>query len=226
LQDGKFDADKVLQGWIEKEGAALKHGFEGLRLSGNTFWVERSLWNSFVDYEEKINSVIGEHHMIALCTYCLKNCSGTDVVDVVRNHVGTLIKQGKKWSLVEDATLRRRHDDRWAATVSSIGDAVVATDTMGKITFMNPVAQKLTGWQLSDAQDKPLSQIFKIINAFTRQEVESPVTRVINEGLIVGLANHTILIRKDGSEIPIDDSGAPIKDKDGESLVLSWFFAI
>ncbi len=96
LLGGKFDADRVLQGWVKKETDAIKHGFEGLRLTGNTFWVERDLWKSFVDYEEAVNAVIGQHKMLALCTYCLKNASGTDVVDVVRNHVGTLLKQGRK----------------------------------------------------------------------------------------------------------------------------------
>ncbi|MGA3111949.1 MAG: MEDS domain-containing protein, partial [Candidatus Bathyarchaeia archaeon] len=78
LLGGKFDADRVLQGWIKKETDAIKHGFEGLRLTGNTFWIERDLWKSFVDYEEAVNAVIGQHKMLALCTYCLKNTSGTD----------------------------------------------------------------------------------------------------------------------------------------------------
>ena len=82
---------------------------------------------------------------------------------------------------------------------------------------MNNVAQTLTGWRLEDAKDNPLKHVFHIINEFTREEVESPVTKVINEGLIVGLANHTILIRKDGSEVPIDDSGAPIKNREGKT---------
>ena len=101
LLGGKFDSNRVLQGWVEKETAALKRGFEGLRLTGNTFWIERDLWQSFVDYEEAINAVIGQHKMLALCTYCLSNCSGTEVMDVVRNHIGTLIKQGGKWLSVE-----------------------------------------------------------------------------------------------------------------------------
>ncbi|OGD45808.1 hypothetical protein A3K70_04505 [Candidatus Bathyarchaeota archaeon RBG_16_48_13] len=107
LLDGEFDSKSVLQSWVEKEEAALKRGFEGLRLTGNTFWVERKLWKSFVDYEEAINSVIGEHRMMALCTYCLQNCTGTDVLDVVRNHIGTLVRQGDEWYLVEDAARRK-----------------------------------------------------------------------------------------------------------------------
>jgi PAS domain S-box-containing protein len=107
LLDGKFDSNRVLQGWVEKEKAALKRGFEGMRLTGNTLWIERELWKSFVDYEEAINSVIGEHKMLALCTYGLKKCSGTDVLDVVRSHIGTLVKQDKKWYLIEDAAMRK-----------------------------------------------------------------------------------------------------------------------
>ncbi len=109
----------------------------------------------------------------------------------------------------------RGSEQRYATTLSSIGDAVIATDIKGNVTFLNPVAETLTGWKLSEAQRKPVKTIFNIVNEQNRLEVDCPVTRVLREGLIVGLANHTVLIRKDGSEVPIDDSGAPIKDKDG-----------
>ena len=98
----------------------------------------------------------------------------------------------------------------------SIGDAVIATDTEGKITFMNPVAEELTGWTLGEAKQKSTKQVFNIINEQTRKEVESPVQKVLEKGYIVGLANHTLLIRKDGTEVPIDDSGAPIITEGGE----------
>jgi len=82
---------------------------------------------------------------------------------------------------------------------------------------MNGVAQQLTGWSLNDASLKPISEVFNIVNEQTRLEVENPVRKVLEKGMIVGLANHTILIKKDATEIPIDDSGAPIKDKDGKT---------
>ena len=103
-------------------------------------------------------------------------------------------------------------------TLSSIGDAVISTDSVGRVTFMNPVAESLTGWNLKEAYNKSSSIIFNIINEETRDKVESPVEKVIKSGRIAGLANHTILIRKDGKEIPIDDSGAPIKDEQGNVL--------
>jgi PAS domain S-box-containing protein len=102
-----------------------------------------------------------------------------------------------------------------STTLGSIGDAVIATDTQRCITFMNAVAESLTGWTRGEARGKPVEEVFVIVNETSRQMVESPIARVLREGVIVGLANHTALIKRDGSEIPIDDSGAPIKDDQG-----------
>jgi len=101
-------------------------------------------------------------------------------------------------------------------TLASIGDAVIATDMQGRITLMNPVAQSLTGWSEETALGQPLNDIFRIVNAKTRLPANNPVDRVIREGVIVGLANHTRLITKQGTEVPIDDSAAPIKDETGK----------
>lgn len=103
----------------------------------------------------------------------------------------------------------------WQVTLSSIGDAVISTDTAGRITFMNPVAQAVTGWPLDEASGKPLETVFHIVNEETREIVENPVVKALREGVVVGLANHTLLIAKDGSECPIDDSAAPIRDAQG-----------
>ncbi|MGD0231216.1 MAG: transporter substrate-binding domain-containing protein, partial [Syntrophorhabdales bacterium] len=111
----------------------------------------------------------------------------------------------------------RESEQRWATTLSSIGDAVIATDVEGKIAFMNTVAEELTGWTLEGSSMKPVTEVFNIVNEHTRSAVESPVAKVLGEGMVVGLANHTILVRKDGTEVPIDDSGAPIRDKEGNT---------
>lgn len=120
---------------------------------------------------------------------------------------------------VENARLHQEaHQQRQHlyVTLASIGDAVIATDAAGKITFINPVAQRLTGWSEANATGAMLPDVFRIINETTRETVESPFDKVIREGNIVGLANHTLLITRDGKEIPIDDSGAPIRDSSGE----------
>jgi PAS domain S-box-containing protein len=101
-------------------------------------------------------------------------------------------------------------------TLASIGDAVITTDTNGCVTFMNPVAQGLTGWTLKEAVRVPLESVFKIVNEETRRTVENPAVRALREGLVVGLANHTLLIGRDGTERPIDDSAAPIRNAKNE----------
>ncbi|MGH8056619.1 MAG: ATP-binding protein [Candidatus Entotheonellia bacterium] len=106
--------------------------------------------------------------------------------------------------------------EEWlAATLQSIGDAVMTTDRQGAITLMNPVAEALTGWTQEEALGNPWGDVFRIINEETRATPESPVQRALRDGLVIGLANHTILIAKDGTETPIEDSAAPIKDGKG-----------
>ncbi|ROL62004.1 PAS domain S-box protein [Bacteroidetes/Chlorobi group bacterium ChocPot_Mid] len=109
-------------------------------------------------------------------------------------------------------------EQEFETTLYSIGDAVITTDKSGKIKYMNPVAELLTGWAEKEAIGNFIEDVFKIINEETRAKVENPVVKVLREGLVVGLANHTLLISKDGLEIPIADSGAPIKDENGEII--------
>ncbi len=110
----------------------------------------------------------------------------------------------------------KNNEQSLRTTLNSIGDALIATDIYGNVTRMNPVAEKLTGWQIADAEGKPLNQVFHIINATTRETTHNPVNTVLGSGRVVGLANHTILIAKHGDEHQISDSAAPIRDDDGD----------
>jgi PAS domain S-box-containing protein len=110
----------------------------------------------------------------------------------------------------------RRERNLLEVTLASIGDAVMATDLSGALTFINPVAETLTGWTAQEAVGRPLSEVFQIINEHSRQPAQNPLERVLREGVVVGLANHTVLIARDGREVPIADSGAPIRDASGQ----------
>ncbi|MCA9132313.1 MAG: PAS domain S-box protein, partial [Planctomycetales bacterium] len=107
-------------------------------------------------------------------------------------------------------------------TLASIGDGVIVCDAAGQITFLNPIAESLTGWSSADALGRPLERVFRIVSEDDRQVVENPAARVLQEGAIVGLANHTLLISRDGTARPIDDSAAPIRARQGglEGVVL------
>lgn len=106
--------------------------------------------------------------------------------------------------------------ERVQVTLSSIGDAVVVTDSRGAVEYLNPVAEQLTGWSLAEAAGRPLVEVFRIVNELTRAPVDNPVDIVLREGCIVGLANHTVLIARDGSECAIEDSAAPVRGTDGD----------
>jgi PAS domain S-box-containing protein len=108
-----------------------------------------------------------------------------------------------------------KHHETLRVTLHSIGDAVITTDVNGCITSMNAVAESLTGWPFGDALGQPLDAVFRIVNEETRRPVENPATRALRDGAVVGLANHTVLIRRTGGECPIDDSAAPIRDEQG-----------
>ncbi|MGO8675262.1 MAG: response regulator [Limisphaerales bacterium] len=114
-----------------------------------------------------------------------------------------------------DQELRRQRE--WLrVTLTSIGDGVLATDAARRITFVNPVAADLTGWQEEQALGQPVESVFRIINEKTREQVEDVVAQVLRQNRVVGLANHTALIARDGREIPIEDSAAPIRDAGGK----------
>ena len=142
-------------------------------------------------------------------------------VDVTSNHVEF---RGQEHVLffVRDVTERKKAEEalymekeRLAVTLGSIGDGVIATDTEGNIVLINAVAEQLTGWSREEAVGLPLDTVFHIVNEKTRHLCESPVEKVLKSGQVVGLANHTVLIAKDGQDVAIADSGAPITKEDG-----------
>ncbi len=141
-------------------------------------------------------------------------------ISPVRGRFGEIIGASK---VARDISDRKRAEELIAAerewlnrTLQSIGDAVIATDAHGRVEFLNPVAEKLTGWTSADARGRSSDEVFRIVNEHTREVVESPITRVLRLGTVVGLANSTVLIAADGTERPIDDSGAPIMGSDGK----------
>lgn len=112
----------------------------------------------------------------------------------------------------------------YQVTLAAVGDAVLTTDPDGLITYMNPVAETLTGWTAAEAIGTPLESVFRIVNEETRKPTEQPVRKVIDTGLVRGLANHTVLIARDGSELPIDDSAAPVWGRGGELVGVVMIF--
>jgi PAS domain S-box-containing protein len=116
VKEGAFDSDRVLNGWVEKLNKALANGYDGLRLTGNTFWLEKEDWNDFIDYEKEVDRVLGNYQMIALCTYNLDRCNATEIIDVVINHQFALIKKNGKWEQIESS--KRKEAEKTAISQS------------------------------------------------------------------------------------------------------------
>ena len=156
-------------------------------------------------HDSEIITRKGERRMIAWHNEVRTNASG-EVIGTISSGIDITERKLAEKSLADEK-------ERLAVTLRSIGDGVITTDTSGSVMIMNRVAEQLTGWRSEDALGKPLSQVFNIINETTRLPCENPFERVLSTGLIVELANHTVLISRDGAERPIADSGAPIKDR-------------
>jgi len=130
--------------------------------------------------------------------------------------IGGFIRDVTSFKTTEEELKAR--ESLFRTSLYSIGDAVITTNRQGKIMHMNPVAEELTGWNEADARGREIEEVFRIVNEETRLPVENPVERVLREGIVVGLANHTILLSKDGREIPVADSGAPIRSDENDIL--------
>jgi PAS domain S-box-containing protein len=141
--------------------------------------------------------------------YLVKPFSARELLARVSAHLQTARLRAEATEAV------RRSEERLRVTLASIGDAVITTDVQNRVTFLNGVAEDLTRWSNADAVGQPLETVFRIVNEHSRKTVENPSARALREGIVVGLANHTVLIGKDGSERPIDDSAAPVRDRDG-----------
>ena len=142
---GRFNSQRVLNGWVDKLNQALAKGYEGLRLTGNTLWLEKKDWRKFTDYEEEVNNVIGRYRMIAVCTYSLDKCGANEIIDVVRNHQFALIKRERKWELIESSERKRAEESiaQLASFPEMNPNPIVEVDIAGIIHYLNPAAKRL-----------------------------------------------------------------------------------
>ena len=151
LLEGTFDDDRVLQGWVSKLEQALARGYSGLRLTGNTFWLERNHWQAFTEYEAKINNIIGKYRMMAACTYSLDRCDGSAVIDVVKNHQFALIRQEGKWDIIESAIYKqakaalRESEERFKAIYEESPIGIELYDSDGKLLMANKACLDIFG---------------------------------------------------------------------------------
>ncbi|MCK4821026.1 PAS domain S-box protein, partial [bacterium] len=152
VKDGAFNTKRVLKGWVDKLEKALSKDFDGMRLTGNTFWLEKKDWKSFTNYEKEVNSVIGTCKMIAVCTYSLDRCGFFELIDVMRNHQFALIRRQAKWELVESSEQKRVQENlaiseaKYRSLVENTGQGVATIELKGRFTYVNDALCKMIGY--------------------------------------------------------------------------------
>ena len=152
LKGGTFNADRVLNAWVKKLDEALAAGYEGLRLTGNTFWLEQKDWRAFTDYEAAVDGVIGRYRMIAICTYSIDRCGFNEILDVIRNHRFALVRREGSWELVENAERQRAQEElkRLAQFPAENPNPVLRVTAGGDVIYANAAARDLLerlGWK-------------------------------------------------------------------------------
>ena len=216
MKDGYFDLERVFDGWKAKLAGALERGFEGLRATGNTAWLEEADWASFTEYEEELNRIIGDFQMMAICTYSLDKCSASEVIDVVSNHQYALIEREGEWELIESGERRKareallQSEERYQRVVENIQDAILITDTRFNITGWNRAAEEIYGYAAAEVIGRQVGQLLQTsYEGTTREEALAQLAEDSYYRCEVSQRH------EDGSLVRIESIVIPLKDAEG-----------
>jgi PAS domain S-box-containing protein len=209
LKEGSFDSERVLNGFVEKLNKALEKGYDGLRLTENTFWLEKKDWSNFADYEKKLDSIIGNYQMIALCTYCLDKCNSTEIIDVIINHQCALVKREGEWEQIESSKHKKANEkiQSLANIVESSNDAIITNSLDGIIISWNKGAEQIYGYSAKEILGKHIS----ILDPSRLVGETEELFELIKQGDKI---HHyeTLRLRKDGTIINVSLTFSPIFD--------------
>ncbi|MGE5456722.1 MAG: PAS domain S-box protein, partial [Methanococcaceae archaeon] len=213
---GIFDSDKILDGWISKLDQALTDGYDGLRLSGNTFWLEKEDWNDFVDYEETIDNVIGKYQMIALCTYCLDRCTAAEIIDVVNNHEFALTKRDGIWDLIENSEHKQTKEKavqaerNWEQTFDAVPDLMAILDRRHRVIRANKAMAAKLGVTPEECIGMPC---YYAVHGMDEPPSFCPHSHLLNDGL-----EHTTEVHEEALGGDFIVSASPLYDSAGELM--------
>lgn len=231
LKGGTFELRRVMSDWLKKLDAALAAGYEGIRVTGNTAWLERKDWGSFEHYEAELNKIIGGYRILAVCSYSLEECTASDVVDVVANHRYAITKRSGQWSVIESSTHKVEDDmlraekvalserikageARFRAMVETTADWVWETDASMTYTYTSPRVFDLLGYTPEELSGKSFLDLMPPEDQRRFKEFFGPIAASKSPFF---LFEHTKL-SKDGSPIVFESTGVPVLDDAGNLL--------
>jgi PAS domain S-box-containing protein/putative nucleotidyltransferase with HDIG domain len=225
-KSGKFNSEEVLRRWIEKEKLALQKGFDGLRFSGNTSWLQREAWEQFADYEQAVDRVIGGHRMIVICSYCMDKCMASDVIALVNNHRFTLFGQKGNWEVAQSARLQRvehglqQSEERYRVLAENVSDVIWTADVNApnRLNYVGPSITSLLGYSVKEAMAKSMEEVFEpsSVEAATKPpaeelDMENMERKYLSRSRILELE----MKRNDGSIVPVEAKYSFLRRSDG-----------
>ena len=218
LKGGYFDMERVFSDWIGKLDDALARGFEGLRATGNTAWPEENNWDDFVQYEEKLNSIIGDYRMMAICTYSLESCNAREVIDVCSNHQFSLIRQAGEWELIEASEQKkigqalRESEKKYRLLVENLNEGIWMIDAEAVTTFANDKMAQMLGYTAEEMMGKSL---YEFMDDRGKEFAEYNFERR-RQGF---KEQHDFeFTRKDGSRLYASLETSPLSDSEGNFI--------
>lgn len=221
IKNGKFEPDRMPQNWVEKVGEALKKGFAGLRLCGDTFWLRHADWDGFARYEETVNSVIGRYRMLALCTYSPEMCGATEIMDVVANHKFALIKRAGNWEVF--ACVERKKagqslcdsEEKFQIVAENTYDFEFWLDPEGRYIYAALSCERITGHKPEEFLADPGLRL-RIVHPDDQPRLLEH-SKEEKENRVAAEIEHRI-VRPDGSERWVHHVCLPVFDRGGKFL--------
>jgi len=214
VKDGFFNSDRILNGWVEKLNQALANGYEGIRLTGDTFWLEKKDWNDFVSYEEEVDRVLGNYNIIALCTYSLNKCSVTEVIDVVSNHQFALIKREGEWGQIGSSKRKEAEktafqaEKNWEYTINAVPDLIAILDTEYQIIRVNKAMAARLGKELEECVGLTC---YHVLHGSDEPPSFCPHRQLLEDGL-----EHTVEVHEDNLNGDFIVSVSPLHNSEGK----------
>ncbi|MFH1645203.1 MAG: MEDS domain-containing protein, partial [Candidatus Omnitrophota bacterium] len=163
-KSGNFNPEQVLTGWIRKHNKALRDGYAGLRLTGNTLWLEKRSWKRFNDYEKTINNMVGNYNMLAICAYYLPKCGAFEIIDVVSTHQFALLRKGKRWQRMKSSEVEKARGQlqetelRYKWLLDTLQEGVLVVDDKKRVVYHNPKMALMLGYKIGALNNKKISE--------------------------------------------------------------------
>lgn len=218
VNEGIFDSERMINGWCEKLNYAIKNGYDGLRLAGNSSWLKKEEWDDFIDFEKKIDSTVDKYPIIVLCSYPIRKCRATKIIDVIINHHFALIKRKGKWENIESSK-RKKAEEKLkilANAVESSDDAIVTESLEGTITSWNKGAEQIYGYPVQEILEKNVSIL-------EPDNIKGEIKQLIEKIKKGERIRHyeTLRLKKDGTLINLSITLSPVFDSSGKLVAIS-----